>query len=693
MVSSTQIINEQSALMDNKNKAIHGKELLQALDMFVELTGQSPDSKGFTVSLDGSLSGYDIHLMYREIQESLELDDTNVTAFMLLDAVSKRYFSDCSFSVLNLIQDPVKTQGYLERVVDFQKIIHSPAILRTCDDFIASLVDALKHYKCDTPAVMTLIETSPSVVAELRRDALRSMKDLKVHQFLKGVSDANGSIPRYLETVYQFWNVDSLLGALCSQPSGVSLNLVRSPDEFSSYFAFAVRNGGNLFTISDMDSEKHPLQARMRRRPDRHYGSRASKNWFPYELLDIEVTADLEGLYVDRGRKTRLIPYQQELDPMTTIAQLKPESAIWTVMMFDLIKDKFWKENFQSEELSYTGNMVHDGGELIEHVGKGELPVIAYTEPNTKPLVVADVKKCALELGDVGSFGGSHNDWFEERYSHLVSDDDLNIVSRPDVSHYLPPLKTDGHASDCKSDKAVVSKSGVISVSDKDDNALDFEKRNRIDIHSLSPYAIGTREELENDRKFIARYNMARQIQSAAHDEFILRTEEVETWWLNSLLSNKEGLEEIASVENYWVNVDLDKWGSNRPLGMFDEDGSKQRLSYRINVSSLTFRQSLTCVSIGNKASCFVTGAKATYAVVIDPKNADDLAMLAGCPVSELPDVLQHWMASAHYQGNSILDRIDPMAWAIKNPWEKQRLGVILYLSKSGLNKLKKKFK
>lgn len=679
--------------MDNKNKAVHGKELLQALDMFVELTGQSPDAKKFTVNLDGSLSGYDIHLMYREIQESLELDKTNVTAFMLLDAISKRYFSDCSFSVLQLIQDPVKTQSYLDRAVEFQNLIHSPEIKRSCNEFMSSLVDALKHYKCDTPAVMTLIETSPSVIAELRRDALRSFKNLKVHQFLKGVSDTNDAPPRYLETVYQFWNVDSLLGALRNQPSGISLNLVRSPDEFSSYFAFAVRNGGNLFTISDMESQKHPLQAGMRRRPDRQYDSRASKNWFPYELLDIEVTDDSERMYVDRDQKTRLIPYQQELDPMTTISQLKPESAIWTVMMFDLIKEKFWKESFQLEELSFTGNMIHDSVALVKKVGKVGLPVTSHTQLSVKPLVVADVKKSNLDLADVGSFGGHHNDWFEDRYSHLVSDEDLNIMSRPDVSHYLPPLKTDRSFGEYKSDKAVVSKSGVISVRDKDDDFLDSEKRSRTLIHSLSPYAVGTREQLDSDRKFIARYNMAKQIQSAAHEEFVARSSEIETWWVSSLLSNIEKLEEIASVEDYWVDVDLDKWASNRPSGMSDNDGSKQRLSYRIAVNETTYRHELTCVSIGTRNGCFITGAKASYSVVIQPKNADDLAMLIGQPVSELPDVLQHWMASARYQGNSILDRIDPMAWAIKNPWEDQRLGVILYLSKSGLKKLQKKFR
>lgn len=105
----------------------------------------------------------------------------------------------------------------------------------------------------------------------------------------------------YSKAVYQFWNVNSLLTAACRMPSGVSLNLIRDPDYFHSYFAFAIRNGGNLILLSDLPKDHHPLSRYMSRRPDRAFDERAARNWFPYELLNIKYDEEQGRLYIDNA--------------------------------------------------------------------------------------------------------------------------------------------------------------------------------------------------------------------------------------------------------------------------------------------------------------------------------------------------------------------------------------------------------
>jgi len=47
-----------------------------------------------------------------------------------------------------------------------------------------------------------------------------------------------------------------------------------------------------------------------------------------------------------------------------------------------------------------------------------------------------------------------------------------------------------------------------------------------------------------------------------------------------------------------------------------------------------------------------------------------------------------------HYEGNPILDRVDPAVWRLRSPWgDKFDLGITVSLSKRGVNRLRKELK
>ena len=66
------------------------------------------------------------------------------------------------------------------------------------------------------------------------------------------------------------------------------------------------------------------------------------------------------------------------------------------------------------------------------------------------------------------------------------------------------------------------------------------------------------------------------------------------------------------------------------------------------------------------------------------------LALVAGCAVDDLPDVLQHWNLLRKYTGNQILNRVDPMIWKAHNPWLKLKLSVLIPLSKRAIAQIAK---
>jgi hypothetical protein len=76
------------------------------------------------------------------------------------------------------------------------------------------------------------------------------------------------------------------------------------------------------------------------------------------------------------------------------------------------------------------------------------------------------------------------------------------------------------------------------------------------------------------------------------------------------------------------------------------------------------------------RAALLLHDVRAYWFTAIKPRNAVDLAYMCGVEVSDLPELLQHWhnRDDEPYTGNSILNRIDPLEWAIHPPWEKREL-------------------
>lgn len=377
-----------------------------AMKLWFELTGFDPTAKSFT------LAGWDLRDMNEEIMRAFKLDPSMVTSFFLLDAYSTGYLKDRTVSIDALDTDPDKILAYLSKVKEFRTLIKSPDLVAAGIAFEQRMERAMAHYGVPHEKVAALVGNRHRL-AFLRRDALRSMDQLKINQFLSGQTDPEEVKPMYNPTVFSYWNMNSCIEHLCGMPSGVSLNLIRDPDELHSYFCFTVRNGGNLVVMSDVPEYAHPMGRQMSRRPDRRFDERISKNWFPYELLAIAY--DEKGNpFHDKYRETLergLVPHQPEHFHLREIKDLEPEVIAWTLMMFDLIVERFWKQKPEPLPLSYTAEMlrIEDQDTLLGAAAVSNLPVAGYQPLSLPPLTHEDVRTVTLSKKAVGrSVGGNY---------------------------------------------------------------------------------------------------------------------------------------------------------------------------------------------------------------------------------------------------------------------------------------------
>jgi hypothetical protein len=426
----------------------------------------------------------------------------------------------------------------------------------------------------------------------------------------------------------------------------------------------------------------------MSRRPDRELGRRIARNWFPYDLLGVKYDEEQERLYIDQKQIEGIVPFQQQAFLLKPIRELAAPEIVWTAMMLDLVVERFWNHRFSCPQLSYTAEMIRVENRLIEVAQRSHLPVPVYQGICVQTLSTAEVLAAAGDPA-LGSDGGRPNLWLEERYGAQVLPDSLNLLGCGAREHYI-----------------TADAGEMISVSAAEDKKLPFwEKKegdHRYSLHCLDATTYGSREQILADRLFIARYNLAKEIQRLADKEYRQRKEEIKYWYRKAVRKNIQALLSMAAEGEVWVALkedfpglrlqvpsrqEGDRW-AYRLMQRLREEAIERPWEYRAGgIGSMLLSQGL---NQRQKPTCFLTGAVASYRAVFLPQTAADLALLAGCRIDQLPDVLRHWAAETDHKGNRILDRIDPMAWALKNPWEKQNFNIVLHLAIRGVNRLQK---
>lgn len=691
----------------------HADLFLKAVDLYGEITGVAvPKHEG------DRPSNWRIGDNYGNLRDALILDPSTLTANLMLAYYAKDFLSNQTLSLMSLMQDP---DAYLAKVVKPKAlfdIVNRDDVVEARDGFIGRLRTALNRYGAAGREDVEKVLNSPDHIAFLRRDALKGVQRMQMHQFTDGAPEPADVRPVYHTNIFQWWNINSLLAAAVNMPSGVSLNLIRDRDEYQSYFCFCIRNGGRLLILTDAPEYAHPLQGSMTRRPDRALGSRSVQAWFPYDLLGLRWDEENEEFYIEKSDETGLAVYQQEHKVLKPMAEIGASELIWATMMLDQIVDRFWTKGETAPELSYTGEMLKTADRLISAAAGSLTTVSDYTPLALAPLTHADMQADALNPAHIGKTGSGLHGWMEKRYGAKVDAAVFNTVAQggmlllaedaPLINNWHKDRVIEGRPMDGGMRAFTPSEVEYAGMGHRSHNA----KKGLVFFDSTK---FGTREQIEADRVWLARHNYATEIKRMAEAEFEARKDEIKTWVAERYKAKLDNLIAYAGNQELWIETGLQ--------GAFESDGGGGGMRSSIHLGTdadgksikRTFRPFMSLTDLAEERRtkdydystfgsidlsqgydrgkgaylCALTGAAASYRIKFTPTTAAQLAFLCGVEVHDLPDVLQHWSLGRPYAGNHILDRIDPMVWALSNPWSELSLRPMLYLSKRGLAKAK----
>ena len=594
--------------------------------LWVDITGIDPTSNKIR------LKDFDIYSANKEIEEALNLDETGVTALLLMDYFTEEYLENKTISVMSLIEDFENANDYIAKCKELISILNSPDLVYIRENYKNSLFAIINKMGISRDSVVNMINDKHAI-AFLVRDALKSFNNLYKYQFTFGKT--NSTSMKYVESVYAFWNVNSMVRVLnSSMDYGVALTMIKDPEEMFSYFGFAIKNGENLLFLTDKPQFAHPLQKFMTRRPDRYLSDRAYKNHFPYDLLSIDIS---NGAKINKGE---VIPYNTNALSIRDIKDLSADEMIWTILMFALIeKNYFIENNFENQQV-YLGDMVH-----YENTN---LPTIANCPILTiKPITSEDVK--SDNMVDVWEHKSPQiNKWLEERYD--IDESCLNLMG-----HEALALPATGITVPPRSNKLQV----------------------------FDPTNFGTEEEITNYRKWLARYNKALLINDKIQEEYKRDEEEIKTWFKKAVHKNADKLLEYVVKSECIETFTTYETFSTKP-----EIVSKNILTLHEKDQSFFYPMVRLRQYIDRKDKCFFNGGPVGIVADFYPHSPEGLKLLTGC--DDIPEILEHWTKHLPYTGNCILNNIDPMDWKVNNPWLDVSFNIRMYISRTAYNKKRK---
>lgn len=678
------------------------KAISEASDLWLQLTGLDPDAKTIKI---GDL---EVRRDMNDVAETLVLDDTGITAYLLLRAYVPKYAETLAVTLLEIargLSPEAQRQVDLFRQID--AVLNRPDVADVGESFSGALRRAGRFYGLPEDTLSKIL-ANPLDTAVLRRDALRSYRDLEKHQFAFD-ADAPLGDGATNPCVYQFWNMDGLVSAMRAQRiPGVTLCLVRDPMTLRSFFAIAIANRGTLTVLTDRPKDPHPDAKHMVRRPDRELLNRADRNWFPYELLNLWMNEN--GVHA--RETTALTLAGAEGVPLARVAELKPEFVLWWSMILNLIQADYFHQNRQLEALSYTPAQIQIR-EAPETSAPGSLIVLKLRNDAVTAETVA-------EQWDSKPRG--HNEWMIARYGPRVPEEALNAIGMSGLSRLLPAgaealIEAQsgryGEAADVT--RRVLQLAPDCSPEQRTVIRVLVEKR----LRTLESTNFGTAADLNRDRLWIARRNQVEIVQALAEEEFdrtvadILHLRMLKSdpppggWYWDRVQEKKERILEILARGEFFGDARfLPENGTVLAGGSAWAAEGEPKVANLVTTHAGRYSGDKFAFARGINLSwqmeqhvCPVSGSPSlAYHAMFAPQDGHSIAALLQIPFEELPWQIQHWTASPlDHPGNHILDRLDPSDWVLENPWvgtgfrRSLDLTIRASFSKRGVNQVRKR--
>lgn len=626
--------------------------LKEKLDLWVKITGVNPSEtdKTYTIHLDGRMSNYDISKMNDKIQNALSYDETGVFAEAYLSVYLKQFLDNKKISIMDLLENKevsafvndVKTLYEAVTESDAEKLVVIKS--KNAMDFY--------HLACDKLSVLDILDIHSSAIKCVE-------SSLSLLQFSFG---QKGQEFKLSKDIYMFKDMNSLILSVAKGTlNGVALAYVRDDDMLTeSYFGFVIKSGDNLYFLTDKPRYKHAAQRGMSRCPGRDMSKRIESNFFPYGSVGDLNVADLwgGGRYGISSNRGDLPAVENDKDYriIGTIDSLEQDEAFWFIMVASLIKEKFYDNTPPRLNLSYTSGMIK-GANMVKRDDTtlalwNSLPSIEITEIKD----ISETDSLAYDQDQRDKIGNVQ--YILARYADKVDKEVLNVIKGTEKAKLLEDTY---YTKDYMGNRS------------GDYLALDLDMAE-------------TEEDILYRQKWVARYNYAVAIDKALTDDYNYnrewlyeavkdyitpRLEDLVLMHLKGELIGREynlesfEVEQTENIEKISKACEFNKW--------YDTD--------------YYFRTHYLFGRYGHRKTdykCVLTKKAAGVVISINPRNADELALVCGVTKDELPVQLQHYDSQArHYYGNCILENIDPFYWVIKDNFNEMDFSIIIMVSKT----------
>lgn len=629
--------------------------LEERLKKWTEITGINPqeDKGSYTIYLDGRLSDYDIKKMNDRITEALKYDNTGIFTTAYLSIYLDQFLKNKKVSLLDMLNNQ-DLYDYIEDI----KILYNDVKADKAEDKIkAEAKSAMNHYNrdCNLDALS---------IMEVKSSAEHCVNNgLKLRQFSKG--ERRSSEFKLSRNIYMFANLDSIIRACINENlNGIMLSYVKNSEELAnSYFSFVIKNGDNMYILTDMPQRNIPVCKS--RCPGRDMSRRIEANYFPYSTVANIDTSDLWGN--SRYGVSEIDNQIIEKDDaklytiIGTIDTLSEEEALWCILMADLIKKKFYETALPELPISYTRCMI-------------DSPLL---EKSDTAIALRDlIPSISLDNVSISDTDGLEYDRDNSEYIGLVE----NVI----------------HRYKDKVDPALLN---IIKNTDRARLIEDkYETKNSWGEKTASPYVpldidneTGTEEEIKYKQKWIARRNFAVAVNNLNKDDYAENEVRLQCY-IGDLI--KPRIREI--VKEHLRGKYLGNAVRHHGFATSYTDESEQfSKTWEFNKYYHDW-PGLGAYHFGdrwpsNKTDyrCAFTGKPAGVVVKVSPKNAEELALLCGVSIKDLPEELQCFdKKSRPYFGNPLLDNIDPCLSIIKDSFNEMSFDITIFLAKSEYLKL-----
>lgn len=695
-----------------------GELLNRAFALWAKITDTDPQRTSFKLRFrfSGEEHEWDqmeLTRLAKDLHATFQLDTTGLSSFMLLRGAAEDYLAATQINALRFLNDPEGVEKQIQPMRELRELLETGHAVLEIDDFIDRLRAAAVHHGMseERRAKLEKLLSHKLLLAYVRRDALRSLERLEASQFCHGEP---GTEPlRMNPTIYEFWNIQSLLHAMKWQTvSGITLCLLRDPHQgLFSHFAIAIRNGESLTVLTDRQHFATPEgaieSADHRRWVQRSYLERAGLHRFPYELLLRKIDEEEKRHFRGEVTSTALAPVQTHLHQLGTIADMEPDCFVWWLLLSELLAETYGRQNKELPEPSFTSEMIEEPYKLVDSqsalMRRGD-----YQPLRLETLHHEDVThETTASQWATSQHRHGHNQWLMERYAPQVPESLFN----PFVSTTTLALEAES-GQPSKTLRSAWMNYGSVR-----------EGKER--LSTMQPTWFGTKTELERDRLWYARRNQVKAVQHLALEEFDrevaatmewfrARVEARAEWFIDALVRGSCVIParqlEKSNGHNTWSRKLVLETREALVIHGETPHRSRERIPAFRKVTDPFMRQRPAALGRGVHTSqsegwvgifggrddagftCYVEPKyRANVLAHFEPVCAQGVAALLGLEsVDELPWSLRNWLLAEPYTGNPGLERVDPEESALVDPWRALQLRVLVCLSRSVFGRRRK---